>query len=164
MSDCASVRDLMLEAEPASLAGHGDDPVATHLRTCASCAALARTVLAETASLDRFLSATGQVDATALVEAALGPVEPRSTGSSPESAGEPVLRRRIAPAFPRRWAALAAAAAVAGLLFVRGDRPLPVKPIPGPQGPPPLVEAAPGQNVAVLATGNPDITVLWFYP
>lgn len=147
MSDCAHVRDLMLEAEPASLLGSGDDPVAAHVRTCPACAALARIVLEETAALDRFLANAGPVDAEALVEAAWD---------------APPRAKRITPR--RHWLGWAAAAAVAGLLFVRGDRPLPFTPSVAPQGPPPLVEPAPGQNVAVLATDNPDITVLWFYP
>ncbi len=147
MSDCAHVRDLMLDAEPASLLGAGDDPVAAHLRACPACAALARILLEETAALDRFLAEPGSVDTGALVDAALN------------------SRPRVVRILPRRhWLALAAAAAVAGLLFVRGDRPLPVTPSVAPQGSPPLVEPAPGQNVAVLATNNPDITVLWFYP
>ncbi|HSG49668.1 MAG TPA: hypothetical protein VLA43_17735, partial [Longimicrobiales bacterium] len=95
MSDCAHVRDLMLEAEPSSLAGRGDDPVAVHVRGCAACATLARTLLEETASLDRFLSNAGPVDAASLVEAALA-TPPRVV--------------RITPW--RRWSALAAAAAV----------------------------------------------------
>lgn len=57
------------------------------------------------------------------------------------------------------------AAAAAGLLLVaRGPAPVPegmprVATVP----PPPLVETSSAATVAVLETGNPDITVLWFF-
>jgi len=66
-----------------------------------------------------------------------------------------------------RIAVLAAAAALAGVL-VLGDSepPLPVGadlPSPRPAAPPPLVEPAADQNVAVIPTRNPDITIVWIF-
>ncbi len=77
----------------------------------------------------------------------------------------PVRQRRGLKGF-----ALLAAASLAALLLVRGGEPL----LPGSPGFPgapvaPVVvayadfETPEGSNLAVLPTGNPDITVLWFY-
>jgi predicted anti-sigma-YlaC factor YlaD len=146
MMDCAGVRPLLLEAEPEDLAGVGSSHVAAHVRTCGACGAVAARILDETARLDGFLArAPAAPDVDALVTRAQR------------------REKKVIP-FPtwKRWSAVAAAAAVAGLLFLRRDVPL--------QAfdrhtfdEAPLVEAAPDQNVAVLATANPDITVLWFF-
>ena len=151
MNGCPDVRALMLEAEPEALAGRGGDAVAVHLRSCAACAAQARRILEDTEELNRFLA---EEPAAPDVEGLL-----RRALDSPAARRDPGVVR-----FPswRRWSALAAAAAVTGLLLFRGDPPLQVAVTSLPHTPP-LVESAPTQNVAVMATANPDITVLWFY-
>jgi len=152
MNRCSDVRILMLEADPESLAGRGDEPVAAHLRSCPACAAQARRILEETATLSGFLAQEAPTpDVEDLIRKALE--------STPVPGDAKVVR------FPswRGWSALAAAAAVAGLMLFRGDAPLQVATTYTPRTPP-VVEAAPDQNVAVMATANPDITVLWFYP
>ena len=45
-------------------------------------------------------------------------------------------------------------------LFRLGD---PMREIAQPAALPPLVEEAPGRDVAILETDDPDITVLWFF-
>jgi hypothetical protein len=103
-------------------------------------------MLEETAELDSFLArAPSAPDVDAILAAA----------DAPESK---VI------AFPtwRRWSALAAAAAAAGLFFFRADAPMQVVST-NTFVEAPLLEAAPDQNVAVLGTANPDITVLWFF-
>ncbi len=152
MRHCTDLRRLLLEAEPEELAGRGPSPVAEHVRTCGACRSVAEGILAETAALGRhlaYLSSAPDVDAI-LTAAGVG--------------GEAAFTPAKVIRFPswRKWSALAAAAAVAGLLFLPGDAPLQA-PRTITLGPPPLVEAAPGQNVAVLPTANPDITVLWFF-
>jgi len=65
---------------------------------------------------------------------------------------------------PRRWAALAAAAVIAALLLLPGERtPYEAPPITVRTARLPTVEASAGQSVAVMETSNPDITVLWFF-
>lgn len=204
MSTCRDIRRLMLEADPESLAGGGSDSVSEHVRQCAACAAAARTILEETASLDRHLAAPfGTLDVEGVLEAALGPAETPPQGR-PEGAAEGLpekaargvaekaaqevaekvtqevaekaaqelsdgagIRRTERPGILplrnwRRWAGMAAAAAVAGLFFLNPDTPTPT-PLPRVAQTPPLVEDAPNQNVAVLETANPEITVLWFF-
>ena len=152
MTNCLDIRVLLLEAEPEQLAGEGRSPVAQHVRSCEVCGALAGTILEETAALDRFLA---QGPSAPNVDAILSGAAAPGGGSGAESNVVPF------PAW-RRWAALAAAAAVAGMFFVRGDAPMQITNVTVFEGAP-LVEASPDQNVAVLATANPDITVLWFF-
>ena len=149
MSLCAEIRELMLEAEPRALSGEGDDAVAHHLRNCPACAELGRRILDDAEDLRTFLGGWRETpDVDAILEAA----------GHFDKAPATVL------SFPRwrTWAVAAAAAVVAGLLLIPGEAPLVESPRRAPPTPP-LVEVAPGQNVAVMATANPDITVLWFY-
>ena len=146
MMSCPDIRALLLEAEPEELAGEGSSQVAEHVRSCPACAAIGRRILEENAELDTFLA---QVPSAPNVDAILK--------------GAEAPRAKVIP-FPawRRWSAVAAAAAVAGLFFLQGDAPMQIIDTINFEGAP-LVEAAPDQNVAVLATANPDITVLWFF-
>ena len=146
MMNCPDIRALLLEAEPEELAGEGSSQVAEHVRTCETCRAIAGRILEETAELDRFLA---QVPSAPDVDAIV--------------AGAEAPKSKVIP-FPawRRWSAVAAAAAVAGLFFLRGDPPMQIASTRTFEGAP-LVEAPPDQNVAVLPTANPDITVLWFF-
>ena len=152
MNSCRDIRVLLLEAELDELAGDGSSPVAEHVRSCAGCRDLAHRIVEETEGLGSYLSrgaAAPDVDAI-LGAAGMG-----------EAAPEPPPQ--VLPFAPwRRWTALAAAAAVAGLFFLRADHaPQVVGPVAFQT--PPLVEAAPDRNVAVMPTANPDITVLWFF-
>ena len=146
MTKCVDVRALLLEAEREELAGDGSSQLAEHVRTCEACGAIASLILEETAELDSYLGRTPSVPD---VDAILAGVDAREA--------------KVIP-FPawRRWSALAAAAAVAGLFFFRADAPIQVVST-NTFVEAPLVEAAPDQNVAVLGTANPDITVLWFF-
>lgn len=155
MSDCAPITDLLLEADPAELRGVGETEVARHVRTCARCAEAAETILGATARLDEALATTrAAVDVDALL---------RRAESERQQAG-PVEKRTRVLRLPgwRRWGALAAAASVAALLLARSGEP------PAPAGariavPQPALEVAEGDNVAVIPTNDPDITVLWFF-
>jgi len=153
MTACERMRPLLLDAEPDALRGEGTSDVAVHVRACPACAARARTILDETQALDRFLGrAADALDVDEVLRAAGHP------------AADPAPATVVAFPSWRRWVPLVAAAAVAGLLLFRGDPSLPPPP-PTPQlsATPPVVEAAPDRNVAVLATANPDITVVWFF-
>lgn len=152
MNACRDLRARLLEADPRELAGLGPSEVADHVRTCAACGAVAGAILEETAALGRFLAEAGQPPDVEAILTSAG--VPRS---------EPGAAARVF-SFPswRRWSALAAAAAVVGLLLLPADAPVEVADIPPLEGRP-LVEVPPDRNVAVLPTANPDITVLWFF-
>ncbi len=149
MKSCPDRLEALLEAEPAELRGIGENEVARHVRDCTGCAQEAERILQRTAELDHALSAhAGVLDADALIDAALAGV-----GTKPRQ---------------HRWSwvtGMAAAAALVGLLLVPRGGPTieQATSLDLPMAMLPTVEAAPGQNVAVIQTGNPDITVLWFF-
>ena len=149
MTPCTSRLEALLDADVAELDGSGDSDLAQHVRSCDQCRAAAEHVLATNHALDSALDATVEPDVDALLaRARLRPVP-----------GTTALR----PLRGRRWPIVAAAAAIGALMLGRGDRPLP--------GDPPLLlseatvtlDVPAGQDVAVLQTDNPDITVLWFF-
>lgn len=160
MSDCASFRELMLEAEPAELRGEGESPLARHVRNCPACARAAAVLLQETEHVDAFLADAPPLDVDAVL--ARAGIAPRraAPGTAPGRLG---IRR-----FPTRrvWVPLAAAAALAGLLLLRGPEPtrVPATDMAAREAPaPPLVEALADQDVAVLPTNDPNITVVWIF-
>lgn len=168
MSECASFRDLMLEAEPAELRGEGEGPLARHVRGCATCARTASLLLEETARVDELLSEAPPLDVGAVLaragveaRAAAGRAE-ATRNARPDEARLRILR------FPTRrlWVPLAAAAALAGVLLLRG--PGPTRAPTGGQAAgevalPPIVEAAADQDLAVMPTNDPNITVVWIF-
>lgn len=161
MTLCADIRPLLLEAEPHSLAGEGNDAVAEHVRRCPACAAEGRAILAANQALDGLL---GSLAAPVDVDEVLRLAGEHAATTEPLRGDAPRHPRARRPAWRVFWPTLAAAAAVAGLLFLRPDAPPPVPLARAAQAaPPPLVESAPGRDVAVLPTSDPDITVLWFF-
>jgi len=155
---CEEALDLILEADPRSLEGRGDSPLAEHLRMCARCQSTANIVLEEEAQLSKAMTREApRVDSMAILAAA--------------------ERRRALPmgppSMPVRWrtrsrnlamAGLASAAAVIALLLGRNPS------LPGPEYSVPQVEISgldlqvpDGRTAAVLETNNPDITVLWLF-
>lgn len=161
--DCASILPLLLEAEPDELRGVGASDVATHVRACPSCRARARRVLDAEAALDAHLgSAPAGFDMDAVLAAA--DEAPRTSHGPPTRAAPPhAPGRRVRISAWGRWSGLAAAAAVAALLLLPGREPPTLPAVARAEVPPPVVEAAPGHTVAIMATRNPDITVLWFF-
>ncbi|MDP2956787.1 MAG: hypothetical protein Q8N53_10220 [Longimicrobiales bacterium] len=165
MSACTPFRDLLLEAEAAELRGEGGSPLAHHVRACRSCARAAALILEETSRLDLLLSEAPPLDVDALLARA---------GVVSGGAAAPVGTHRPAPGAPPRrrlsrrlWVPTAAAAALAALLLWQADEmqtpPASVTAAVA-HGSPPLVEPAPGQDVAVMQTADPDITVVWLFP
>jgi len=151
---CAEAFDEILEADLEVLQGLGKGPLVRHLRECPGCAARARAVLAGAGALGLELSGrVPALDLDGLLDQALDPGRGRA---------------RIV-SIPRRALGfglipLAAAAALVSL-FLRTEPNLPGDPLP----PSPSVSASldvgvpEGRNVAVLATNDPDITVLWLF-
>lgn len=112
MNDCTSMRELMLEAELAELVGDGTSALARHVRRCAACRAVARSLAADT-------------DALALLVA----TAPRPAPSAPERIRGGVLRMNRAWRGPRAYdVALAlplAAAIVVALVWLPGHDSVP---------------------------------------
>jgi predicted anti-sigma-YlaC factor YlaD len=149
---CAEALQAMLEAEPSELEGKGESHLVGHLRDCPRCREMARTVLIQEEALGQGLAeAVALPDLDALLDQALGP-----------KANPWVLRFR-----PRRTGLtlfpLAAAATLAAL-FLGGDPRLPGDPYAPAEPAPGLgLDVPEGRDVAVLATNDPKITVLWFF-
>lgn len=149
---CAEALQAILEADPSDLDEQGDSALSVHLRECHRCQEMALAVLIEESALAEGLTAAvAPPDLDALLDQAFGP-----------DAKARVLRFR-----PRRFGLtllpMAAAAAMAAL-FLGRERQLPGDPYVPPELAPGLgLEVPEGQDVAVLATNNPEITVLWFF-
>ncbi len=148
---CDHARLLLLEADLEELRGEAQSPLSEHVRSCPRCGSMAAYV----------------TEGEEMLRAALGGIRPRVSveDASKRAVTEARLRRRrqiwhgIAP--------VAAAAGLAGVLLVSLR-----DPTPGPLGAqlttvehelPPIVEAAPGQRVAVFETDNPSIVVVWSF-
>ncbi len=150
-TDCRAAFERLLEADPAELAGRGDGELATHVRDCPRCAAVATQLLAGQKELDRALDALRPATG---VEEALRPIRAR--------------RRHSAwTRFSWRWAApLAAAAALVGVLVLRSvdTEEMPGEIVARPASSiEPLVETATAQNVMVFETRDRSAKVIWFY-
>lgn len=160
MTECNALQDKLLTASPAELRGAGDTPLARHLAGCASCRERAQRIVALTEVLARRLDApAGVPDVEAILARArrdsdAGARAPRARGTGRRST------RRHLP-----WLGLAAAAVLAAVLLRPVPRPTAPStgPAPGLEADLPLVESAPGNDVAVLPTADPDITILWFF-
>ena len=142
--NCQAALDLMLEAEPADLAGKPDSELSRHIQGCAPCRGAAQRILEAEGSLREALAAAAPR---------------RSAAEAVQLAGQRQMRaRRLWPLVP-----LAAAAGVAGLILTRRhpmELMLPAAPPPAPRI---AVTAPPGRSVAVLQTDNPDVVLIWFY-
>lgn len=167
MNTCKSMRQMMLTAIPQVLHGAADDPLARHISMCPACARLARQLLSQTEYLDQALDAGApplDVDAVLARAAAAEPDGPVPSAAEPRTMH---ARRRW-----MRWAPLAIAASLAALLLVvRTESPGPPTSVssersgvlPSQSHAFPTVQSAPGRNVAVIPTDNPDITVVWYF-
>lgn len=187
---CEEARLALLEAEPADMRARGDGALAIHLRGCDACAARAAVILAGTGTLRTVLATA--VDAAVAAHAAQADAVRAEHASHEETAamhasvaGDGVARHvRVRASRSRRiggrvLAPVALAAMLAGVLLI-GDRlrvpfgagslttpfssPLVRLYVPAPRVPDaPVVNAAPGSDVAVMRTTNPDITVVWTF-
>ena len=144
--NCRTARSLLLTAEPADLEGRGDADLSQHLRSCTHCRALAT----------ESLQAMGELRHALDVEDA--GVQPA------RQAIRLAQRRRTRDRLFGRLVSLAAAAGLAGLLFVRRGPPA----VPIPLRAPAAIHdvsatAPPGHSLAVLHTDDPNIVVIWFF-
>ncbi len=152
---CPSTAKL-LSADIAELRD-SDGDLAGHIETCAECREAVAGILAATDALGGVMSHAASLDAKALV------------AQEGEAKASRSARHSIALAW-RKWgawpAAGAAAAAVAAVaLYLATFTPEPVlmgEPwFPTDPPPRPLLAAAPGHDVVVIATDDPDITIVW---
>lgn len=153
MSECTRSLEPLLEADLGVLAGEGDSELAKHIRGCGRCGGAAQAIREATGRLDEALStAPAALD----LDAVLRRVEVAAAGRP-----GPGVRGRFPAA---RWVALAAAA-TAALIIVGEREPASIRrPTTPPRPTFPLVEPAADRSVAVIPTGNPDITIVWFFP
>ena len=155
MTDCSTTRDWIVEADVEELRHGASGEHGGHLAACPVCRALADEILGAEEALDELLgSARPALD----VEAALAQARE----------AHQVARRH------RHWqmAVPLSAAALGGLLLLARPSPTPVSEFDpatvaaartlGLAGRRPLVRADSHESVAVLPTGNPNITVIWF--
>lgn len=157
MNRCARLPEL-LTAEPDELAARTDSDLARHVRECPHCATAARAMLAANDGLREVLGVPGQVDADAVLRKARA-----DAMRSP-----PGWRAWFTIPAPARVAAatsLVAAIAVAVVFKVhhQADKPLPSRQLTPVAEEQPVLVDAPGYNVAVIPTTNPDITIFWFF-
>ena len=148
--NCVEATQLLLEADPTELHGEDRTPLSLHLQTCSRCRTAAEHVLEQEGNLREFFTA---VRPRTPADIALQRVSWQTRQRS---------RRRL-------WLGLApalAAAGIAGILLVGNGGLTPAEPgqaIATGLELPPLVETAPGQQVAVFETDNPNIVVVWSF-
>jgi hypothetical protein len=145
--NCKTAREWMLEANPAELAAGGEGSLAGHLRQCAECRAATGRLLEGMSVLDR--------------ELAVAPARPVDAVLARLRHNRPLRPSRVVP-----WATAAAAIMAAVLVFGPWHEPAPIsefEPVAGLPSPAPVVEDAGGASVAMFATTNPRITVVWLY-
>lgn len=167
---CDRALERMLEAEPAALRGAGDSELAAHVVRCERCARAAAALLDELETLDVALGdVRGRRTADTAADAALATMRhearddrapARPDGESHARGGRPGWRTWTRGA----WVPLAAAAALAAVLLVRGDRPV-MDPVPEGPALEPRVSVTPpaDRSAAIMETANPDITIIWLY-
>ncbi|MEX2154377.1 MAG: hypothetical protein WD825_13640 [Gemmatimonadaceae bacterium] len=190
---CTQMLERLIEAEPAALAGRGNSDVASHVRECARCRAVASQLLADTRMLalavDRgavvrrirpIMIAPALAGAAALAFAML-PDQP----SSPTTLGR--SRAPVVAVTPVVVAPAVVSPALPAVVWSRTLTTVASTPAPRPQVarayPPatPLianpmqvapteisyqqvaVTPPPGKRAAVMRTSDPAITVVWVY-
>jgi len=159
MTDEACRRPVadLLRADVDELRGGGSSELAGHILDCERCGALARSILSGYETLDDTLDPAVDVQGRSIV----------ALGRALAARGDRHRPRWALPMPPAWAAATAAAASIAAALAL--VLPAPLDPALEPAWQPPTtwasppVVSAPQHNVAVIQTGNPDITIIWLY-
>ncbi|MDE0661703.1 MAG: hypothetical protein OXI79_18870 [Gammaproteobacteria bacterium] len=164
MTACDRPVEPLLTAALDELAGTADTELSRHVRDCPHCAAAARKILAANDALDASLREGFVLHRASLL--ARAPSKEPTPGAS---------RRRWRAPWPANRPALGWVAAAVGLVAVATvivvvtprQEPLPsprlaAEPPATEQASQPLTVDAPGYDVAVIPTENPDVTIIWF--
>ncbi|MBT8396366.1 MAG: hypothetical protein KJN92_05340 [Gemmatimonadetes bacterium] len=156
---CSDAMREILEADQKALAGQGESRLARHLHLCPSCRSMADLVLQEEDRLGaQMAEGVASPDLDRLLDGALG-AEARVESGSQAGQSRSTRWRRL-----RLGLVPVAAAAALSVLFLVGDPPLPGGSYVPPERTAGLgLEVPDGKNAMVLSTGNPEITVLWFF-
>ena len=164
MTTCERPVAPLLTAELDELAGKADTELAGHVRECPHCAATARKILAANDALNASLSHARAVHSASLLLAA-------RSGAQAMGADRPRWRPEwLANGPTLGWVAAAVGlVAVATVLLVVSAL---QEPVPSPESAAeqravehasqPLIVDAPGYDVAIIPTENPDVTIVWF--
>jgi hypothetical protein len=152
---CRDIRQAMLEADPAELTQAQNSPLARHLLDCSRCREAASAILeaehALAAELQRLVP-----------EPDLDFVIREGSAAGVEGIG-PLGKGRLSAIRKTTLLPLALAAGLAALLLLR-EPSLPGAPFTPPDRSAAFeVEPSPDQNVMVLATKDPTITVVWLF-
>lgn len=155
--NCQEASQGILQANLPELEGVGESSLAAHIRRCDRCRAAAQAIVEDHTLLPQVLHAVvPEPDLDGILDRHLAEKKAISEGAQTRAATH--FKRVGLYLLP-----LAAAATLAGLFF-GGNPSLPGEPYTVPQPAQGLgLEVADGRDVAVLATDNPDITVLWFF-
>jgi anti-sigma factor RsiW len=151
---CAQALDQMLDAEPVELHAEAAGDLARHLRGCHACRSAAEGILAAQADLASGLAALTAAGVRREVRV-------RPIGSAPSAMRRWALRAalplataaslllvlRRPPSSPAQFSRVAAAAIQRDMMHEEAQ-----------------VEPGPGQSAAVMATRDPEVTVVWLYP
>lgn len=151
---CQEVREALLSVDLTELTGEGDGQLAQHLESCMRCRGAAQAVLDAEADLATELSVlVPEPNLDLVIQEGMTPSAER-------------VRRWAGPTrlgFLKTALPVALAAGLAGILMLR-EPSLPGKPFVAPDRSATFeVEPAPDQNVMVLATKDPTITVVWLF-
>ncbi len=157
MTNCAIIREELLDAAPDELAGVAPTALATHVRDCPRCGPLARTFLDEQVRLGGALALMQPRMSAAAAASEVLAIQPLALAPPERETVRDRLTRFAAAVLP-----MAAAAALAAYL-VYGDRePVPTyvftREIPASAV---RITAMPGTGTIVLQTADPDITFAW---
>jgi hypothetical protein len=159
MTECAAIREELLDAAPDELAGIAATALATHVRHCPRCGPLARLFLDEQARLGMALSLVQpRLSAAAAADDILvaSPVADSVGVPARETRGER-FARFAATVFP-----MAAAAALAAYLVYGTQEPVPHLMFASERPAREVrITAMPGTGTIVLNTADPDITFAW---
>ena len=164
MSNCKRPLEPMLTAELAELEGIAVTDLGRHVRVCPHCSAAARKILAANAVLDASLAEGRAIYSGSLLARARSTEQAPGMGRFRWSGGWLAIGPTLG------WAAGAIGVlAFATVLLVVAPR---HEPLPDAESPPGLTAAelttqpplihAPGYDVAVIPTENPDVTIIWF--
>lgn len=157
---CAEAREAILAADPRELDGTVESDLAGHLDECARCREWGDALLRGEAWLALALSrAVPELDLDLILDLA----ESEGSGSRRWAPRHGRLMPRSKPF--RVGLPLAFAAGLAALALFRGPPSLPGPPFVPSQDHIGLeVEVPPDRSVALLATNDPTVTVLWIFP